>query len=251
MVVGAACGAALGAWCGWASGFHHSTTSAFATWAASLGGVVVVDVLLWRGGRGRRLALPPLPAAAPWPRSGQCGSRRTLVGIAPWLALVLVIAAWEGLGIDTGTHQPHLTVSALAGAYRAFDAALLVTWVLVGVGYGVAQARPVAQAPGPPPASKATGLTDRWTPEGRPVAVAVVGHPAVGPALLLPASKAAGIAFWLALVATAVLVELVARRSGGRLATAGELVRLTTRWTAVGVVLAVGWAYGGWHLFAH
>lgn len=252
----------LCAWCGWASGFHQSTTPAFATWAASLAGVVVVDLLLRAGRQGRRLAPAPPPPAAPWPRPGRGGGRRTLEGIAPWIVLVLVTAAWEALGIDTGAHQPHLTVSALAQAYRAFDAALLLVWIVVGVGYGVARARqvtaaPAGTAPGDAPAERhgdEPGEHARSEPEqrGRPSVIAITtGHQALGPALLLPRSKVAGLAFWAALLAAGVLVEMTARRSGGRLATAGELVRLLTRSTAVAVVLVGAWAYAGWHLFAH
>jgi hypothetical protein len=47
------------------------------------------------------------------------------------------------------------------------------------------------------------------------------------------------------------VIDLAARRSVGRVATAEEFVRLISRPTAANVVLVVAWAYAGWHLFAH
>jgi hypothetical protein len=47
-------------------------------------------------------------------------------GVAPWLGFIVVIVAWEVLGIDTGPNQYHLTISALAQAYRPLNAALLL-----------------------------------------------------------------------------------------------------------------------------
>ena len=64
-----------------------------------------------------------------------------LRGVAPWILLVVVALAWDVLGIDTGPHQYHLTISALAQAYRPLNAALLLTWMLAGVGYEAARAR--------------------------------------------------------------------------------------------------------------
>ena len=52
-----------------------------------------------------------------------------------------VALAWDVLGIDTGPHQYHLTISALAQAYRPLNAALLLVWMLVGVGYEAARVR--------------------------------------------------------------------------------------------------------------
>jgi hypothetical protein len=159
------------------------------------------------------------------------------------VALALVVVAWEVLGIDTGAHEPHLTVSALSQAFRPFHAALLLVWIAVGLGYGMARARSrrLVDEAGPP-----VGLS----------AVAVGGgHPAVGsstaPALLLPANRAAGVGFWAGLVVVCLLVEVVARRSEGRLATAGDLIRLVARPTLVSLILVGLWSYAGWHLFAH
>jgi hypothetical protein len=82
--------------------------------------------------------------------------------------------------------------------------------------------------------------------------VAVSGlRPGPGPALLLPDSRAAGVVFWAALTLVCVLVEVAARRSAGRLATAGEFVRLVSGPSAANALFVVAWAYAGWHLFAH
>jgi len=233
---------ALCAWCGWVSGFHHSMTPALAAWSASLAGVVGIDLLMWRGGHGGRLGLPRRPAAAAWPPPGR--ESRVLRGIWPWLVLVLVVVVWEVLGIDTGPHQAHLTVSALALAFRPFDAALLLAWILVGLGYGAARAAAPEATPGQ------AGRMRR--PEVSAGAVAVLGpHPGPAPALLLPDNRAAGVAFWAGLTVVCVLVEVASRRSGGRLATAEEFVRLVSGPPAANALFVVAWAYAGWHLFAH
>jgi hypothetical protein len=233
----------LGGWCGWASGFPESSTGAFVTWSASLAVVVGADALWWWGRRrpGSVWHLPTVQTR--WPGPDRDGPRRVPVGVAPWLVLAIVVLAWEVLGIDTGTDQPHLTVSALSQAFRPFHAALLWVWMAVGLGYGVARARlPRLGAETGPPA----GLSS--------VALAG-GHPAVGPgtapALLLPANRAVGVGFWVGLVVVCLLVEVAARRSEGRLATAGDLVRLAARPTLVSLVLVGLWSYAGWHLFAH
>jgi hypothetical protein len=236
---------ALVAWCGWASSFHRSTTPAWITWALSLAAVVAMDSLLWRGRHHRRISVYLPPTGTDWPGPDHRDATHALQGVSPWLALALVVTIWEVLGIDTGPHEPHLTVSALAQAYRPFAAALLLIWMLVGLGYGVARAKaPVdwesaKRSPGPardaPPMAAAVGTQ----------------HPALMPALLLPSSRAAGVAFWVGLVAVCVLVDQAARRSCGRVATAAELIRLISRPRAANVVLAVAWAYAGWHLFAY
>jgi hypothetical protein len=219
------------AWCGWASGFHRSTTGAWVTWFISLAAVVLVDVSLWLGSRGRLPAWRLPRAREPWPRQGAGGSRGALAGLWPWIVLVLVVVAWEILGIDTGAHEPHLTISALTQAFRPLDAAMLLVWMAAGVGYGVARAR------APMEISIAS-------PSGPVLA-------ASPPALLLPRSQAAGIAFWLAVVVVAVLLDLWGRASHGRRANAEELVRFLTHHPVPNVILVVAWTYAGYHLFAH
>jgi hypothetical protein len=73
----------------------------------------------------------------------------------------------------------------------------------------------------------------------------------MAPALLLPYSRPVGAAFWIALVVVCVSVDVVARHTGGRLATAGEFVRLISRPPLANFLLVGAWTYAGWHFFAH
>ena len=239
----------LCAWCGWASAFHRTTTASEITWVCSLAAVVLVDVALWRGRRGLRPGWRLEPDGEPWPRPGRGGGRSALRGTAPWIALFLVALTWDVLGIDTGPHQYHLTISALAQAYRPLNAALLLAWMLAGIGYEVALARAPADAANTPGAG-ATAEPDR--PEAGAAMggmVAVAGH-RVAPALLLPQSPPAGVAFWVAVPLAALLVEWAARRSDGRVATAEELVRFVSTPRTAKVVLVAAWVVAGYHLFA-
>ena len=238
------------AWCGWVSGFHRSTTAAEITWACSLAAVLSVDALLWRGRRGLRVGWHLEPASDPWPRPGLGGPRHALLGVGPWLVLILVAVAWDVLALDSGPHSYHLTISALSQAYRPLNAALLLVWLATGVGYEVARVR----APRAP-----TGAEGHATagPEGiamtaafgsaRPVAT---GHLVSAPALLLPSSPPVGVAFWVAVPVAALLIDVVARRSAGRLASADEFVRFVSTSRAANVILIVAWLFAGYHLFA-
>ncbi len=109
MVIGFAA-ITLCAWCGWVSGYHRTTGAAETTWLVTVVAVMLVDVALWRGRTGRRLGWRLEPVGDPWPREGRGGSRPALRSVAPWLALIVVVLAWEVLGIDTGPHQYHLTI---------------------------------------------------------------------------------------------------------------------------------------------
>jgi hypothetical protein len=151
---------------------------------------------------------------------------------------------WEVLGIDTGAQQPHLTISALAQAFRPFNAGVLLVWILVGVGFGAALATaPVASTP--------RGRSDPGRLANLSGAVAFHHQHRGLSGLLLPADRGAGVAFWLAVVVAAVCIDQVARASRGGLATAEELVRFVSRPTIVRILLPLAWAYAGWHLFAH
>jgi len=166
------------------------------------------------------------------------------VGIIPWLALALVVVVWEVLGIDTGPNVPHLTISALSLAFRPVESALLLIWMLVGLGYGAARARqPIEDDPG--------RSTHVMSSNGSTGASMTGAHLVKGPALLLPHNRGVGVVFWVALVVACALVDLAARRSHGRFANAGDLVRLISGPPVARVVLIAGWAYAGWHLFAH
>jgi hypothetical protein len=239
-----AAGVLLCAWCGWVSGFHTDTWAAVVTWLVSFGAVVGIDLSFWRGRRGEWMRWQLAPADEPWPRPGRGGRRLALGGVWPWLALIAVAAAWDGLGIDTGTHEAHLTISALAQTYRPMNAALLLVWILVGVGYGAARARAPVGPPGPPGRE---GHGDAALP-GAGMMPATM-H-AAGPALLLPSSRPLGIAFWVAVPVVAVLIDLVARRTDGRMARADEFVRFISTAPAAKVALVVVWAFAGYHLFA-
>jgi hypothetical protein len=165
--------------------------------------------------------------------------------VAPWLVLIVVAVAWDVLGIDTGPHEAHLTISALAQAYRPLNAVLLLVWMLVGVGYEVARVR----APlGAPPARDAGEPREgvAWCAAG----VAPVGGHPFAPAVLLPSNKPAGVAFWIAVLVAAIAVDLLARRSSGLLATAEEVVRFVSTATLANFVLMFAWAFAGYHLFA-
>jgi hypothetical protein len=244
----AVAGVALCAWCGWASGYHRTTTPAEITWIVTLVAVALVDLALWCGRKGVRFGWPLEPVTDPWPRPGRGGTGPALRGAAPWLVLVAVVVVWEILGIDSGPHQYHLTVSALAQAYRPLNAALLLAWVLVGVGYEVARVRtPVdgfrARDDAPDPDASARG--------GVPAAlVATLGGHHAAPALLLPQSPRVGVAFWVAVPLAAVLVDLAARRSGGRRANAEEFVRFISTSAVANVALIAAWVFAGYHLFA-
>jgi hypothetical protein len=169
------------------------------------------------------------------------------------VALAVVILAWEVLGLDTGAHQPHLTISALSQAYRALHAALLVVWILVGLGYGIARAR-AARSEGRDTADAPISRSPADDPPhaGPPVAGAgaLTSSPHV-PALLLGSSRVVGVAFWIAVIGAAAAVDLVARRSGGRLADGEELLGLVGCSRMGNAVAIVAWTYAGWHLFAH
>lgn len=208
--------------------------------------MVVVDLLLWQGRHGRHPGLRLEPVGEGWPRPGR---RRlaTLVGLSPWGVLSLVVLVWEILGIDTGRHEPHLTISALTEAFRPLNAATLLVWLWVGVGYGAARARAPVPAPPAPPGGDGGGAA----------AVFVLVHPWVQepalvttPALLLPANRGAGVVFWVAVVAAALCIELVARRSNGRIAGVGEVVRYLSGPPVARILLVAAWVFAGYHLFA-
>ena len=240
----------LCAWCGWVSGFHRSTAAAEITWVFSLGAVIAVDLALWRGSRGKRFGWHLTPVDDPWPRPGCGGAGPSLRGVAAWIVLFVVALAWDVLGIDTGPHQYHLTISALAQSYRPMNAALLLVWMLAGVGYEAARAR--APLGGTTAADPLTAPDPDAPGPGRALGAGVfaLGSHAEGPGLLLPSSQPVGIAFWIAVAIAGLLVDLMARRSEGRVATAEELVRFISTSTVAHIALIAAWAFAGYHLFA-
>jgi hypothetical protein len=236
------------AWCGWVSGFHRTTAAAEVTWLITVAAVILVDVALWRGRTGRRLGWRLRPVSEPWPRKDSGGSGPALSGVAPWLVLIVVLIAWEILGIDTGPHQYHLTISALAQAYRPLNAGLLLVWMLVGIGYEAARvrgpidsnlARPDQTQPQPPEHGAAFTT-----------AIGSLGAHHGGTALLLPQSPPVGVAFWVAVPLAAVLIDWAARHSEGRSASAEEFIRFISTSRLANYALIAAWCFAGYHLFA-
>jgi hypothetical protein len=241
-------GVAVGAWCGWASGFHRATRAAEITWLVTLAAVVLFDVGLWRGSTVGRPAWFLEPARDPWPRPGRGGGGPALRGVASWVSLILVVLAWEVLGIDSGPHQYHLTISALAQAYRPLNAALLLVWVLIGIGYEAARLR------APIESSRARlGEQQPEAPDHGGACALAMGPLSAhhgAPALLLPQSPPAGVAFWVFVPVAAALIDWAARRSHGRRASSEEFVRFVSTSRLANYALIAAWAFAGYHLFA-
>ena len=59
-----------------------------------------------------------------------------------------------------------------------------------------------------------------------------------------------GVIFWIAVLVLVVAVDLAARRSAGRFATAEEFARFISAAWPANVVLIAAWAFAGYHLFA-
>ena len=239
----AACG-----WCGWVSGEHRRSGAAEITWLVTLCFVFLFDLALWRGRSGGHRGLHLRPADEPWPRPGRGGNGPAFRGVAPWLALAAAALAWDVLGIDSGPHQYHLTISALAQAYRPLNAALLLVWILVGVGYEAARVRAPIDDTGTP-----RDGGDPQGPEYRGTFVAALGPLGVqrgSSALLLPQSPPLGILFWVAIPVVAVLIDVASRRSDGRAATAEEFVRFISTSGLANLALIAAWGFAGFHLFA-
>lgn len=237
LVVG---GLALGVWCGWVSGFHRDSAAAVATWCVSVGFVAGVDVMLWLRGRRKDTKGSRLSPAEPWPRPGRGGPGPAVHGLSPWLILIAVAAAWDVLGIDTGVHQAHLTISALSQAFRPVNAALLLVWMLVGMGYGLARARAPRRKRSANPAGPHVLVASMVPPRG---------HPEI-PALLLPSSRPVGLLFWVAACMAGIVIDQAARRSRGKFATSGDVVRFTSTALPARILLIAAWTFAGFHLFA-
>jgi hypothetical protein len=241
------------AWCGWVSGFHRDTVAAEVTWLISLVAVVVVDLWLWAGRRGLSWGWHAKPAAEAWPRPGRGGALPAMLGVAPWAGLTVLALAWDVLALDTPPRQYHLTISALSQAYRPLNATLLLLWLGIGVAYGLTRARAPEQTRVPtatPDTTPGTPLTGAFG-----VASATMRrHSALAggafPGLLLPQVPAVGVVFWAAVPIVAIGIDQVARRSGGRVANAEEVLRFISTATPVKVLLVAGWGVAGYHLFA-
>ena len=218
--------------------------------ASPLGAVLLVDVALWRGKTGRRRGWHLEPVRDPWPRTGRGGTGPALRGVAPWLALVRGRSlAWEVLGIDTGPHQYHLTISALAQAYRPLNAALLLVWMLVGVGYEAARVRAPAATSGGRRGSDAIRRPRRagarwpqpWDHSepttARRRCSAVRARPSVSPSGW-PSRSRPSSSTW----------QLGARTAAGRLQRSSSAS--SPPHGSANLALIVAWVFAGYHLFA-
>ena len=131
--------------------------------------------------------------------------------------------AWEIFGIDTGPHQYHLTIGALAQAYRPLNATLLLVWVLLGIGYEAARVRAPIDGGQARPDQGRPHSPKQWGTFN--VAMGSLGTHHGAPALLLPQSPPAGLAFWVAVPLAAVVIDWAARHSEGGRASAEEFIR--------------------------
>lgn len=233
--------ALLVAWCAWASAFPAGTRDGQLVWLVSLAGVLAAaGIAQLRAKRYQRL-----PAYRTRPASRE----QVLRWLAPWLVLALIILAWEILGIDTGRHEPHLTISALTLAFRPLRALILAVWVCVGIYFAEVRSRRSEQRS---KAATANPVTPPDTLAGVSLFTSAIllGHGHLL-ALLEGDSRAVGVAFWIGVGACGLVVESVARRSTGRVATFGELLAFVSRPPVARLLLAAAWVYAGWHLFAH
>jgi len=256
LVVGAA------AWCGWASAFPAGTRSGQTVWGITLAGVLAVDVvLLWLRRRpdGPWMTEP----VQPWPRA-RAGGRVSVLGAAwPWVLLGVVVLAWEILGIDTGRHQPHLTLSALTLAFRPVRATTLAAWSAVGVYFAAVRGR-AATGSDPRRPQQQSSIREQRAPGRRGASGLAVVAPAVilTGARLIPSrapllallegdSRAVGIGFWIGVAACAVGIEWSARRIFEGIVTFDTLLWSASQPRVVRLVMVGAWVYAGWHLFAH
>jgi Na+/H+ antiporter NhaC len=59
-----------------------------------------------------------------------------------------------------------------------------------------------------------------------------------------------GVVFWVGLLVVVIAVDVAARRSAGRMATANEFARFISTSPVANVALMAAWAFAGYHLFA-
>ena len=71
------------------------------------------------------------------------------------------------------------------------------------------------------------------------------------PALIEGRSRAVGVGFWVVVLVSGVILDVVTRGSEGKFATSGEALRLVSRPRAAQVALVGAWTFVGWHLFCH
>jgi hypothetical protein len=71
------------------------------------------------------------------------------------------------------------------------------------------------------------------------------------PAAVVGTSRPLGLAFWVAVVAALLALELVARLTAGGLPSLGRLVARYLPTPVLRAAAVAVWLYAGWHLFAH
>lgn len=260
---------AFAAWCGWASAFHTGTWDARITWWIStltvMGAWAAIRTGRVRGLRARRSGAPSAAGACATPGtavhvgSDPWAAPAPLRRAWPWVVLAVVVVVWEALGIATGPHEPHLTISALSQAFRPIHAALLATWMGVGMLWVAVtgaedQVDQREAEAGPPPAQGLGALVaaPAWAPL---LHAGARGWGGVGSSLglgvLLGSSRAVGVGFWLGVVGVAVLIDAAARWGSWSHLTFVGLLQLLWARPVVRAVAIIAWLGAGWHLFSH
>lgn len=202
------------------SGYHRGTLGAAVTFLISIATVVTYR------------ATAPCPGRAQW---------RHMEGSNwPWALVGLVVLTWELLGLDTGKGT-HLTLSGLTQAIRPLSAVTMMIWLLVGLRCALERRQPKRASSKPAP-TDVLGATTGWSLHLHMASPGLV-------ALALPSSRSVGVCFWIAAGVGSLGLEIWARRSGGRVATANEVLSFGCR-SQIGQFLVVAaWVIAGYHLF--
>lgn len=215
--------AALVAWTALASFGRPGTPLGQAAWAGSLA-IVVLSGASWGIAARRR---PPHPRAEVAQRTGSW---------LPWLALAVVVTAWEALGIDTRPQVVHLTLSSLVLHFQGMRAAAELVWCGIGLAFARVRADEARQ---------------RGTRPLRGGGVDAPGAPFVVLALLIGTDPSTGFAFFAAVMAAAGVLEALSRCRRSGVASLAETLRRLGEPPALRLMSAAVWVFGGWHLFAH
>ncbi len=112
---------------GFASGWKEYT------WGARIGtfgsGLIVFGLgVAWQHRRERTSPSVQGPGAGPETGGGSFDRR----GVAIWVGILVVAAAWDVCGLLTPPDKNHLTLSALELAYRPLHSLMFVYWLFAG-----------------------------------------------------------------------------------------------------------------------
>ncbi len=107
----------------WASGWQRFT------WGARFGTFGCALAVLGAGILARRRRPVASSSGGAGPDTGPLVGR---AGAALWLAVVLVAAVWDVLGLLTPPDRHHLTLSAMELAYRPLHALVFSCWLAIG-----------------------------------------------------------------------------------------------------------------------